>query len=55
MHVDTAITSCKSSRRFLDTLLFCGIALSYENTQALENALITERESAKNFTPIHDI
>ncbi|TVP48506.1 MAG: nitroreductase [Halomonas sp.] len=35
------------------SLLLCGIALGYEDTQAPENGFITERESAENFTIFH--
>ena len=38
-----------------NSLLLCGIALGYEDTQAPENSFITERESAENFTTFHGV
>lgn len=38
-----------------NSLLLCGIALGYEDTQAPENSFITERESVEKFATFHGI
>lgn len=38
-----------------NSLLLCGIALGYEDTQAPENGFITERESVENFTTFYGV
>lgn len=36
-----------------DDLLVCGIALGYEDTQAPENRLLTERQPVEEFASFH--
>jgi nitroreductase len=35
-------------------MVVCGMALGYEDRSAVENRLVTERESLENFVRFHD-